>query len=191
MSYYRDTYLRSDDWRTLRQAKIHAVKEKCQLCGHKTHNPDVHHIIYRRLWDVLPADLRVMCRKCHDWVHQLLEKYPKLRTLPRTTIWKTVHDHYYRYKRYARPLNRQRDRLYQSFARSKKVLFASGLICWRRMLCADWIVTHPQIKPVLNDPEALLGAYISVVRDPRRLMPVLYNPETTGYFRTRKWRGLH
>ncbi len=76
MSYYRNVYLKSDEWRTLRAAKLHSKKNKCQICGFVSKHNDVHHVKYKKLYDVSIKDLKVLCRSCHDKVHSLLDKYP-------------------------------------------------------------------------------------------------------------------
>ncbi len=58
-------YLFSDHWRELRRLK--GVRE-CFVCN-STGSLVVHHIQYRNLLDVGPADLAVMCQTCHDDFH--------------------------------------------------------------------------------------------------------------------------
>lgn len=195
MSFYRNTYLKSDDWKTLRNAKLAKRRGKCQLCGHVSFSNDVHHVVYRRIWDVRLNDLRVLCRECHDWVHAILEQYPKLSRLPRNVIWKTIRLHWTRQERYTkkdrkRKRNRREEleinKLRRQFGASKSFLREQGLICKRRMRAWDWVITHPDIIPVVMHPFDLLSAYIEVAhRDPRRMMPVVYsqlgNPDFTGH----------
>lgn len=178
MSFYRDTYLKSEEWRTLRDATIYRKRARCQLCGHVSKSNDVHHVVYRRIWDVRLNDLRVLCRNCHTWVHALLERYPRLSKLPKTLIWKTIQLHYTKQDRYLDadvPKNNTIDGLRTKFGISKAKLFRAGLICKKRMRAWDWVVTHPEIKPVLRNPELLLEAYIKHANDPRRLIPALYS----------------
>lgn len=65
-------YLQSDRWKKLR-AKKFKKHRACSICGSKE-SLDVHHLSYKNLYDVLPSDLRVMCRKCHCLVHYLFKK---------------------------------------------------------------------------------------------------------------------
>jgi len=65
---YRE-YLKSDHWHTLRNRKN---KKRCAICGIKGPT-DRHHLNYRNLFDVTKADLRNICRTCHDVAHQLLK----------------------------------------------------------------------------------------------------------------------
>lgn len=67
--WYRNTYLKSDHWRALRTEKLRKSSGLCAVCG-KPGN-DLHHIDYKRLFDVTTADLRLLCRPCHDGLHAL------------------------------------------------------------------------------------------------------------------------
>lgn len=91
MSFYRDTYLKSDDWRNLRSAAIAAfAPDGCCCMCRRACKPDVHHQKYRGLFRTLPWDLRVVCRECHDAIHALLKAYPLLKTLGRWRQWKLL-----------------------------------------------------------------------------------------------------
>lgn len=93
MSYYRDVYLKSDDWKVLRDSKIATTGTRCCLCCTICETVDVHHVKYKSLYDVKHHDLRILCRPCHDKVHALLDKYPKMKTLGRSILWQTVQCH--------------------------------------------------------------------------------------------------
>lgn len=93
MSFYRNTYLKSEDWKNLRLAALAQHHCRCQICGAVSDSNDVHHIKYRKLYDVSIHDLRVLCRSCHEKVHSLLRQYPSLKSLARKEIWKIVRDH--------------------------------------------------------------------------------------------------
>lgn len=93
MSFYRDTYLKSEDWRNLRAAKLASKHDRCQLCGLAARNNDVHHLQYRNLFDVRTEDLKVLCRFCHDQVHLLLNQYPKLKKVGAKLQWRIVKSH--------------------------------------------------------------------------------------------------
>lgn len=73
MSFYRDTYLKSDHWQNLRLKKLAIEDACCNLCHTRNLSNDLHHVRYRKLWDVRPSDLRVLCRRCHDIVHEVLD----------------------------------------------------------------------------------------------------------------------
>jgi hypothetical protein len=67
--YYREVYLYSDHWKTLRKEKLEQVSV-CEKCG-AINNLDVHHLNYRGLYDVTLEDLQVLCRDCHKIVHSI------------------------------------------------------------------------------------------------------------------------
>ena len=77
MSYYRNIYLKSEHWKTLRTEALLKKKARCMVCKSEEHL-DVHHMRYRSLWDVKVKDLLVLCRDCHEKVHKLMKKYPRL-----------------------------------------------------------------------------------------------------------------
>jgi hypothetical protein len=93
MSYYRDVYLKSEEWKSLRLQRLEQANYKCELCGETKNSLDVHHLVYRRLFNVRPSDLRILCRDCHEAAHGLLKKYKKLKTLDRSTQWSIVKKH--------------------------------------------------------------------------------------------------
>ena len=64
-------YLQSEDWQKKRSAKF-ARSRICALCGAKK-KLQVHHLVYRDLWDVRLTDLRVVCNACHEIIHDLLK----------------------------------------------------------------------------------------------------------------------
>lgn len=73
LSKYEE-YLRSKDWSNKRLRKLEAAEGKCDICGTKNYSNDVHHIKYSKdLKTVRIWDLRVLCRRCHDAVHQALK----------------------------------------------------------------------------------------------------------------------
>ena len=79
--FYRFNYLKSEHWEKLRLEKIAQREGRCEICRLQEWNNDVHHIFYRGLWDVTVDDLAVLCRKCHDDVHDAMRKYPKLKSI--------------------------------------------------------------------------------------------------------------
>jgi hypothetical protein len=65
-------YLRSDHWRAMREAKRAACpRVTCESCG-SSDRLDLHHLVYRNLTDVTIADLRWVCRVCHDRIHAMM-----------------------------------------------------------------------------------------------------------------------
>lgn len=73
--YYRFTYLQSEHWHNLRISKLASVNARCNICGHRDLSNDVHHIVYRKLFDVELLDLVVLCRDCHQKVHEILNEF--------------------------------------------------------------------------------------------------------------------
>lgn len=80
-SFYRDTYLKSDHWKDLRLRKMVSKRAICCLCGESKFFNDVHHIVYRNLYDVRLSDLRVLCRRCHSLVHDVLDSNVSIRSV--------------------------------------------------------------------------------------------------------------
>lgn len=71
--YYRTVYLKSPHWSNLRLEKLTDVDACCERCGKRDLSNDVHHLRYKKLYDVTLDDLVVLCRKCHDLTHQALD----------------------------------------------------------------------------------------------------------------------
>ena len=67
---YRD-YLKSDHWRELKKHKLKRTEKKCAICG-TLNQIDCHHVLYKNIHDVTTADLRWLCRPCHERAHELI-----------------------------------------------------------------------------------------------------------------------
>lgn len=65
--WYRTVYLLSDHWKRLRGTKL-ASKPNCERCGASA--IDVHHVRYRKIFDVKLRDLLSLRRKCHIEEHE-------------------------------------------------------------------------------------------------------------------------
>lgn len=168
MSFYRNTYLKSEDWKSLRACKIAHVLGRCNLCGLKSDSNDVHHLKYHRLYDVSLTDLRVLCRKCHDRVHDLLGKYPKLKRLKRYDQWVSVKLHFSREERYDSIRRSEIGRRTQSFGRIRNELVRKGIVYRFRMKCSDEIVLAME-QSSFSKTEDMLLEYIRISgNDPRR-----------------------
>jgi hypothetical protein len=70
---YREEYLRSDEWRTLR-AKVIGRGTICHKCR-TAPATDVHHTCYRNIVDVRPFDLVPLCRTCHNAVERAIKLF--------------------------------------------------------------------------------------------------------------------
>jgi 5-methylcytosine-specific restriction endonuclease McrA len=68
--YYRSEYLKSNHWRELRKTKL-ATSKICERCG-ANKRLDIHHKVYKNLYDVTLSDLETLCRKCHSKEHNLI-----------------------------------------------------------------------------------------------------------------------
>lgn len=73
-NYYRQTYLKSEHWQNLRLQKLVESDCLCLRCGKQSQHHDVHHLNYKKLYDVTTLDLVVLCRTCHDLVHEKLDQ---------------------------------------------------------------------------------------------------------------------
>lgn len=71
--FYRFKYLKSDHWQNLRLEKLVEVDAHCYRCGVRDLSNDVHHVNYRKLFDVMLSDLIVLCRTCHGLMHEALD----------------------------------------------------------------------------------------------------------------------
>lgn len=67
-------YLLSKDWQQKRAQKLRESKRRCTVCS-TSKQLDVHHPIYRNWTDVRMSDLRVVCRRCHEIIHSLLDRH--------------------------------------------------------------------------------------------------------------------
>lgn len=68
---YRN-YLESPAWHCRRREALERGGHKCQLCA-SGRRLNVHHNTYARLFNELPIDLCVLCRRCHRKFHNILE----------------------------------------------------------------------------------------------------------------------
>lgn len=73
--WYRNIYLHSAHWKTLRRNALEVHGSKCHGCSTKK-RLDVHHLQYRAIYDVTVADLQVLCRKCHSKEHPDIKSAP-------------------------------------------------------------------------------------------------------------------
>lgn len=77
-NFYRETYLKSEHWQNLRLQKLVESECRCLRCGVQSQHHDVHHLKYRNLFDVTTLDLVVLCRACHDLVHENLDQLKEI-----------------------------------------------------------------------------------------------------------------
>jgi len=89
-AYYRNVYLKSEHWQNLRIRRLAIDKGRCVLCGKEDSSNDVHHVIYRNLFEANAGDLRTLCRSCHTQVHKVIEKTRKIKTNIARQIWRST-----------------------------------------------------------------------------------------------------
>ena len=68
---YREEYLKSDEWKTLRNAVMSAGCD-CECCNTRKAS-DVHHLVYRNIVDITLDDVIPVCRTCHEYIHQAID----------------------------------------------------------------------------------------------------------------------
>lgn len=72
MSYYREVYLKSPEWKEIRSRKESKTAKRCGICL-STEQIDLHHLFYRKeLAQTETSDLRWLCRRCHELAHKLI-----------------------------------------------------------------------------------------------------------------------
>jgi len=71
--WYREVYLFSLHWKTLRAQKLESVGRKCADCG-TSKKLQCHHLKYRSIFNVTLSDLQVLCEKCHRKEHDRIKK---------------------------------------------------------------------------------------------------------------------
>jgi len=78
----KQDHLRSEYWRNLRIERLLITEGYiCEACGKRTVKLDLHHITYEHLGCESVEDVRLICRSCHQHIHDLLgydrtTKYP-------------------------------------------------------------------------------------------------------------------
>jgi hypothetical protein len=66
VDYYE--YLKSPEWRSLKNQVIKERGSACQLCG-ITKQLHLHHMTYKRLGREDKRDLLLVCKSCHAFIH--------------------------------------------------------------------------------------------------------------------------
>jgi len=65
------SYLKSTYWKTLREQRLNLANNKCEQCN-KPNPTDLHHIHYHNLGADQINDVRMLCRECHQAIHDEL-----------------------------------------------------------------------------------------------------------------------
>jgi len=66
-------YRLQPEWQARRTAKLAKAGYRCQVCGERDTRLDVHHNTYDRYGDESDFDLAVMCGRCHERYHGIVE----------------------------------------------------------------------------------------------------------------------
>ena len=75
--FYREVFLRSEKWQTVRLEVLARDDAQCRVCGHRNVSNDAHHIYYpESIWESRAEHLVTLCRQCHSFVHVFLPKSP-------------------------------------------------------------------------------------------------------------------
>lgn len=70
---YRFKYLKSEQWKRLREQVLVRENGRCQICGDESISNDVHHVWYpTSIYRTTEKQLVVLCRPCHTFVHAML-----------------------------------------------------------------------------------------------------------------------
>lgn len=70
---YRHTYLRSEEWQTVRSEALAKADAHCAICGLRDIHNDAHHVYYEdSFWNTKPENLVILCRECHTLIHQIV-----------------------------------------------------------------------------------------------------------------------
>lgn len=65
-------YINSPEWENLRERKFLQVGRQCEACQWNRPPLECHHLEYRNLIDCNPSDLLVLCKRCHNRLHDWL-----------------------------------------------------------------------------------------------------------------------
>lgn len=67
--WYRNVFLKSDEWKLFRSERIAEQKGRCFICKKYDASNDVHHVWYGEPSFCGLIQFPVLCRRCHDAVH--------------------------------------------------------------------------------------------------------------------------
>lgn len=70
---YNPKYYLSEIWLKQKQLLIEWRGNKCEHCGSEK-NLQIHHRNYETFGEELPFDLLILCKECHEKLHQLAKK---------------------------------------------------------------------------------------------------------------------
>lgn len=64
-----ELHMRSKEWRKFRAAILRMRGRKCEKCGTRDKQLELHHKTYDRLGRELASDVKILCVDCHDKRH--------------------------------------------------------------------------------------------------------------------------
>jgi len=77
---YRFGFLRSEEWKSIRLVLLSKKDATCDCCGFRDWSNDVHHVWYPDRWqDTTHKHVLILCRQCHERVHQFFDQPPPTR----------------------------------------------------------------------------------------------------------------
>lgn len=76
--WYPD-YIKSDEWRIVRNRILNTRGYKCERCNSRK-NLQIHHLTYERLGKEEDNDLIILCQACHELVHSRAEVHTSIGT---------------------------------------------------------------------------------------------------------------
>jgi len=59
-------YIKSSQWRNIRQTMFKMRGKKCERCGSTAHGIEVYHLNYDRFGKERAQDLLILCHSCHE-----------------------------------------------------------------------------------------------------------------------------
>lgn len=83
---YREVYLQSSHWQSLRKRVLELSGNSCQICG-ANDQLEVHHITYNNLYRERKDDLVCLCHDCHKAIHEYITAHRFYRRPPRKGEW--------------------------------------------------------------------------------------------------------
>ncbi len=66
--YLKKKYMESKEWKHLKNSVLFINNSKCEMCA-DDENLDVHHKTYKHIGHENMDDLAVVCRSCHEEIH--------------------------------------------------------------------------------------------------------------------------
>lgn len=87
--WYRETFLKSDEWKTF-SSQVRADNDgKCFVCGLVEWDNDVHHVWYGEPSYTGARQFVVLCRRCHELVHGVFEARAARTEIDKVEAWTT------------------------------------------------------------------------------------------------------